>query len=70
MARSKIDDTATDNALDGLVQAALEIAQRDAVTRRALKIALLEGDQKRAIKLACQLVGVPELIQFPESKTA
>jgi threonine dehydratase len=56
-----------DPAADGIVQAALEIAQRDAAIRRDLKAALLKGNHAEAIKFACHLVGVPEIIQLPKA---
>ena len=52
------DGQQTDAALDGLIEAALSIASRDASIRRDLKAALLHDDLGHALRCACALVGV------------
>ncbi|WP_348261360.1 hypothetical protein P8935_16340 [Telmatobacter sp. DSM 110680] len=47
-----------DPTVDGLIQATLEIANRDAAIRRKLKAALLAGEYSQAIQFASDLVGV------------
>jgi hypothetical protein len=51
-------DKQTDAALDGLIEAALRIASRDASIRRDLKAALLCDDLAQALRCACALVNV------------
>ena len=44
--------------LDGLIDAALKIAHREAALRRSLKEAIIRGDVAQTLKVACSLVGV------------
>lgn len=46
------------DALDGLITATLEIAQREAQLRRDVKSAILRNDIPQALRSACALVGV------------
>jgi hypothetical protein len=48
----------TDPHFDGLVEAALKIAQQDAARRRTLKDAILGDDVAQVLDAACALVGV------------
>lgn len=50
--------TSEDAALDGIMSAALDIANRDAAIRRDLKTALLNDDLAQALRCACALVGL------------
>jgi hypothetical protein len=50
--------TNEDAALDGLIQATLDIASRDAATRREIKSAILRDDLAQALRSACALVGI------------
>jgi hypothetical protein len=59
MTRSKIDDTAPVNAqLDGLIEATLEIANRDAAIRRRMKAAIERDELAEALRCACALLGM------------
>ena len=59
MAQLQTDDTARDNAqLDGLIEATLEIAKRDAAIRRRMKAAIQRDDLADALRCACALLGM------------
>ena len=49
---------AQDAALDGLIEAASKIAQRDVTLRKTLKAAILRDDVAQVLEVACSLARV------------
>ncbi len=48
------------SAMEGLIDAALEIANKRVELQREMKAAIIQQDVRKSIQIACQLVGVTE----------